>query len=106
MWLVTHATIGDDIHTTPAPKLISSPTVPIGTSSPSESSANIPVGRRILRPTTKLPSDNAKIENCLPNTSVFPIRRKWNPLNSSSLRHDRRVRLEALVRSKGVFCDK
>ena len=42
----------------------------MGTASPAESSGTIPVGRRMLRPTTKLPKAKAKSENVLLNNRV------------------------------------
>lgn len=83
MRLVIQATSGGDMQTTPAPKLISSPTVAIVTPRPKESSANIPVGRSMLRPTTKLPSAKATMENCLRNTRDIPTERSCNGTDST-----------------------
>ena len=57
--LVSHAVSGEPMHSTTAPKVISSPAVRMLTSRLSDNSLSIPAGARTEQPVTIFPSINA-----------------------------------------------
>ena len=57
--LVSQAVIGEPMQSMIAPKVISSPAVPIVTSRPEDSSPSMPAGASTEQPVTKLPSIRA-----------------------------------------------